>query len=571
MKNAARVAGVMIGVAICGYWLLSTRTSTKVQDGPCLESPEPVVEYSPVPSPAATSLAEETPRTARSRVGEDQILERPLDGIAIRRSEGGSAGEGLLLAPASVDGPSKFPIVGGIHRFDAEGAPGWMDASWLPGDFLFMPKDGLPTTPVGISVDSMEDGKYLVFTIPAPVTMEVVALDLQDAPIPGARISVGLPAVLSDSSGTAVTGENGAATLTCFGLLSTARIRAEAPGYGMSTTAVVLEQEHVRVTLRLGRILAAGVVFDRRDSGLTIVGRLVGDGKISPRMVDWLPFLEARRSEWSLGAYDRVDWTVLQERTVWQDAAVWKFAARHYYTGALEEFVVPMRHVLDPELRPVRIAASGIPYAGPVRFEIGPASAFHALPPESLLLRFVPLGSEDLPSVPFDSNQRGKSILGDRVSGTTYEFWVPPGEYRVETDSAPFDDVLAEYPRIIPLESVWIGEGAFPELHPVSLVDGEAFIGYQFVNPQGLQIDFPGLLYSQLPTAKGKVHPSSGLTPRYRFIRPGAYSVVAMDSLKRNTSVLSSEIRWPGAVSEAGLLSVVIADTASAECASRYQ
>jgi len=226
-----------------------------------------------VPSPVlkAEVLGQGEPRPANiANIEEDsgirlpiEVEDTPVDAIALKVIASGNvlAVDGFLQFAGNkmkILRPSVMNGVAHVGATELENLSEKKTAVW------FFPEGGLPTIVIDKSVVQKEDeATCLELNVGLSKHVTVEAVDLSGQPVPGGKISV--YGGYSNPGSEPFCDSNGKWSGVVYGD-STLELTVDALGYGLGNARVRLEENAAStVSVHLGRLLAYGLVLDRRE------------------------------------------------------------------------------------------------------------------------------------------------------------------------------------------------------------------------------------------------------------------------------------------------------------------
>lgn len=318
---------------------------------------------------------------------------------------------------------------------------------------------------------------------------------------------------------------------------------ARAPGYGRGGAGLGPQAlSETPIQIQLGRILAAGVVLDQRERGrlrLRLQGSL--DYVNSSQPVDYLPHLESVEEGLAIDPlFERVRWRVVLERS-WADLNDAELEATWFPTeGTARELEIPLKHVVDPSLSPVRFPVGDGPADFvPVDIQLEPLSSGRRARPNVIGLLW------------FDQTVEGGGVF--RVGRVVreegaflYRFFVPPGTYSVEgvpRSDRHYQRDLA--PQISPITQVRATDEIVPPARYVAeLAEGCFYANYVVTDRAGAPLPQGWLVRPALESGKYPVYltPASPLAKERFFSESHEYQVLVAREPLSPVTPLDEEI-----------------------------
>jgi hypothetical protein len=390
-----------------------------------------------------------------------------------------SSGETAKAQPIEVtEGRCSIPEVGWRQLLESG------DATW------FLPSYGFPSKVASISKEQKESQeKFLVLNLGTRKRLQVTITDLRGGPVPYAKLQI--YGALAPEKSRQVCDEFGIWSGEVFGD-GQIRLIARAKGYGNKSAQVDFldGEEEVAIHLRLGRFMAIGGVLDRRERfGFRSVEVEVGHHSMSPATPDSREILDQIENRANLNReYELVSWQVLTENDEWLEGEM--KLIRYHPDAAVppEEIQVPLKHILDPTFELYRFSDAWPKELHPLEVRLTPESKFVS----GVYPEFINLNWEGL-----SGNANSYDYVGWRRTSDepTYLFFVPDGEYSIQSSTSERRLRYGKAPLIEPIERFQVMAGILPpQSLQLTLANTCFYSGYEMVDASGMQLGVAGLL-----------------------------------------------------------------------------
>ncbi|PCJ51640.1 MAG: hypothetical protein COA70_13880 [Planctomycetota bacterium] len=437
---------------------------------------------------------------------------------------------------------TRVAITSGDFKF-----PSWWieDGDLMSASFLVLDPNGIPSQVLKAELNIDLD---LLLVVGKGRSFSCLVQDIEGDPVSGAFVQVFAPYPLEELGGFA--DSNGVLNGTVYGASSKLGFRAFADGFAWSSSAVDIEQEPTFV-IELQPIYAA--VFLVRDwVGINLIWGLIpgdlahncsrwpGMRYIRERIVRDLPAPPAgSRYEVRLAKIDSPLGTTIPTTSLgfWGNS----FDTMRAVKAAMVKVTdgTPEVVVVESKAYPKNILPSL-----PVDITIEPQTAFLAEAPMEISLPFV--GKK---------NEHNVIRVGKKISGTTYQFFLPEGEYEVTVGNGELldsDKYTESLPRFLANETIEVtfsnNRKQVVNLHP-----GERYIRFD--------VRFAGVnrttnIAVELAPNDGvarTIWPSLGTLPQPRFIRPGTFNLHYINRHQPSNiadmfQILVGDLIWPSPV-----------------------
>ncbi len=353
----------------------------------------------------------------------------------------------------------------------------------------FLPNSGFPCQ-VGMSQILSDDNdiKVLSLDIGDSTKVSVSVSDYRGNPISGAMLQV--YGAIDPFRPLHTTDSLGKWSGSVFGY-GRKKLVVHAKGYGTNGAEVLIgNSEEASFELQLGRILATGLIMDRRErySLRERIRPAQGSRSFPSNLSDSSEAFSEIEGRFQLNPqFEFVKWNKILE-TEWFDLTnvVSKNHPDEVTHG--ETIEISFQHVLNPEFTLFRFSGDWPKEYHLVQVSLGsPEQIPHGGYPERILMKWTPTTNETKPF------SRAGHLIDDRKN--EYSFFVPRGEYNLGT----FDEISAlergRGPQVIEVERFHVaGEIETPKRLQVRLKEGCFFASYILENSSGLQLLIRGMI-----------------------------------------------------------------------------
>jgi len=414
------------------------------------------------------------------------------------------------------------------------------------------------------SANSRSDQNCISFRMPASRAVKVHVTDLKGDPVADAVVDCDLRSGwVQWGRGEVRTDGAGIAQFTVLAELSTIPVRASKAGY--VTSSEVLQSSGQPLSICLPRLLGVCVVHSDKVMLQELRTMKGASGYLYAIRDDDITALMAQHeARFPIEDIEEYRWDVIGEMS-WLEAPQCMLSYQGWFGGFLGSMTIPFQHLASEAFEVRRLPESvreGAEALHEVQFDVEPASAFLAEPPERIQLRVISNDLKHTLNLPLEEpGQRvGFPVSPRRIAGTRYRAFLPEGEFAIEAAGHDWQSRLPHKdPALLANIHFAVRAGVTGPPVTIALHPGESFVRQRLVDSFGRALDVGAILLPEdesLGDFMLGYFATAGRTHLDRFVRPGNYSLWIHDWDRVGSVRLPGRIVWNGEAAPGGLWNV---------------